>query len=59
MQGEAQLREQKRQYEKQLKDSTDLNLLLRTMLQVEEDHGIHLTKKSFRRPCAGWRPKKD
>ena len=48
---ETQLRDQKRLYEKQLKDRTDLNLLLRTMLQVvEEDHGIPLPKKSFRRP---------
>ena len=57
---ETQLREQKKQYEKQLKDSTDLNLLLRTMLQVvEEDHGIPLPKKSFRRPFPDWRTKKD
>jgi transposase len=57
---ETQLREQKKQYEKQLKDGTDLNLLLRTMLQVvEEDHGIPLPKKSFRRPFPGWRTKKD
>ena len=56
---ETALREQKKQYEKQLKDSTDLNLLLRTMLQVvEEDHGIPLPKKSFRRPFAAWGPKK-
>ena len=48
---ETALREQKQQYEKQLKDATELNLLLRTMLQVvEEDHGIALAKKSFRRP---------
>ena len=61
---ETALREQKKQYEKQyekqLKDSTDLNLLLRTMLQVvEEDHGIPLPKKSFRRPFPSWRAKKD
>lgn len=57
---ETQLREQKKQYEKQLKDSADLNLVLRTMLQVvEEDHGIALPKKSFRRPFPGWRTKKD
>ena len=56
---ETALREQKKQYEKQLKDSTDLNLLLRTMLQVvEEDHGIPLPKKSFRRPFAAWGPKR-
>ena len=56
---ETALREQKKQYEKQLKDSTDLNLLLRTMLQVvEEDYGIPLPKKSFRRPFAAWGPKK-
>ena len=56
---ETALREQKNQYEKQLKDSVDLNLLLRTMLQVvEEDHGIPLPKKSFRRPFAAWGPKK-
>ena len=54
------LREQKKQYEKQLKDSADLNLLLRTMRQVvEEDHGIPLPKKSFRRPFPGWRVTKD
>ena len=54
------LREQKKKYEKQLKDSTDLNLLLRTMLQVVvEDHGIPLPKKSFRRPFPSWRVKKD
>ena len=54
------LREQKKQCEKQLKDGTDLNLLLRTMLQVvEEDHGVPLPKKSFRRPFPGWRAKKD
>ncbi len=57
---ETQLREQKRQHDKQLKDATDLNLLLRTMLQVvEEDHGIPLPKKSFRRPFPGWRTTKD
>ena len=57
---ETQLREQKKQYEKQLKDSTDLNLVLRTMLQVvEEDHGIPLPKKSFRRPFPGWRAKNE
>lgn len=57
---ETQLRDQKKQYEKQLKDSTDLNLLLRTMLQVvEEDHGIPLPKKSFRRPLPGWRTTKN
>ena len=57
---ETQLREQKRVAAKQLKDAQDLNLLLRTMLQVvEEDHGIALPKKSFRRPFPGWRAKKD
>ena len=57
---ETALREQKKQYEKQLKDSVDLNLLLRTMLQVvEEDHGIPLPKKSFRRPFPSWRTTKD
>lgn len=57
---ETQLRDQKKQYDRQLKDSTDLNLLLRTMLQVvEEDHGIPLPKKSFRRPFPSWRAKKD
>ena len=56
---ETALREQKKQYEKQLKDSTDLCLLLRTMLQVvEEDHSIPLPKKSFRRPFAAWGPTK-
>ena len=56
---ETQLRDQKRLLEKQLKDAQDLNLLLRTMLQVvEEDHGIPLPKKSFRRPFAAWGPKK-
>ena len=57
---ETQLREQKRLAAKQLKDAQDLNLVLRTMLQVvEEDHGIPLPKKSFRRPFPGWRAKKD
>ena len=57
---ETTLREQKRQYEKQLKDAQDLNLLLRTTLQVEvEDHGIRLPKKSFQRPFPNWRTKKD
>ena len=57
---ETALRDQKRQHVKQLKDAQDLNLLLRTMLQVvEEDHGIPLPKKSFRRPFPGWRAKKD
>ena len=57
---QTQLRDQKKQYEKRLKDSTDLNLLLRTMRQVvEEDHGIPLPKKSFRRPFPSWRAKKD
>ena len=57
---ETQLREQKQLAAKQLKDAQDLNLLLRTMLQVvEEDHGIPLPKKSFRRPFPGWRVKKD
>jgi len=56
---ETALREQKNQYEKQLKDSTDLNLVLRTMLQVmEQDHGMPLPKKSFRRPFAAWGPTK-
>jgi len=53
------LREQKRLAAKELKDAQDLNLLLRTMLPVvEEDHGIPLPKKSFRRPFAAWGPKK-
>ena len=56
---ETALREQKNQYEKQLKDSTDLNLVLRMMLQVmEQDHGMPLPKKSFRRPFAAWGPTK-
>ncbi len=56
---ETELREQKRLSAKQLKDATDLNLLLRTMLQVvEEDHGIPLPKKSFRRPFPSWRAPK-
>ena len=56
---ETQLREQNRLAAKELKDAQDLNLLLRTMLQVvEEDHGIPLPKKSFRRPFAAWGPKK-
>ncbi len=56
---ETQLRDQKRQHAKELKDAADLNLLLRTMLQVvEEDHGIPLPKKSFRRPFPGWRTPK-
>lgn len=57
---ETQLRDQQQAYAKQLQDAQDLNLLLRTMLQVvEEDHGIALPKKSFRRPFPGWRTKKD
>ena len=57
---ETALRDQKKQYDKQLKDSADLNLLLRTMLQVvEEDHGIPLPKKSFRRPYPSWRMTKN
>jgi transposase-like protein len=56
---ETELREQKRLSAKQLTDATDLNLLLRTMLQVvEEDHGISLPKKSFRRPYPSWRTTK-
>ena len=56
---ETELRAYKQLSEKQLKDALDLNLLLRTMLQVvEEDHGIPLPKKSFRRPFPGWRAKK-
>ena len=56
---ETQLREQKRLAAKEVKDAQDLNLLLRTMRQVvEEDHGIVLPKKSFRRPFAAWGPKK-
>jgi transposase-like protein len=56
---ETALRDQKRQYAKQLKDAADLNLLLRTMLQVvEEDHGIPLPKKSFRRPFPSWQATK-
>ena len=56
---ETQLRGQKRLAAKEVKDAQDLNLLLRTMRQVvEEDHGIVLPKKSFRRPFAAWGPKK-
>ncbi len=56
---ETQLREQKRLAGKELKDAQDLNLFLRTMLQVaEEDHGIPLPKKSFRRPFPSWSAKK-
>ena len=56
---ETQLREQNHLAAKELKDAQDLNLLLRTMLQVVEgDHGIPLLKKSFRRPFAAWGPKK-
>ncbi len=56
---ETQLREQQRRAAKELKDAQDLNLLLRTMLQVvEEDHSIPLPKKSFRRPFPGWSAKK-
>jgi transposase-like protein len=56
---ETQLRDQKRQYEKQLQDSAALNLLLRTMLQVvEEDHDIPLPKKSFQRPLPVSKPPK-
>ena len=56
---ETQLREQKRHYEEQLRDEREKNLLLRTMLQVEEeDHGIALPKKSFRRPFAASKPPK-
>ena len=56
---ETELREQKKVAAKELKDAQDLNLLLRTMLQVvEEDHGIVLPKKSFRRPFPGWSTKK-
>lgn len=56
---ETELRDQKKQAAKQLKDAQDLNLLLRTMLQVvEEDHGIPPPKKSFRRPFPGWSAKK-
>ena len=56
---ETQLRDQKRQHAKELQDAADLNLLLRTMLQVvEEDHGIPPPKKSFRRPFPGWRTPK-
>ena len=55
---EIELRE-KKLYTKQLNDSADPNLLLRTMLLVvEEDHGIPLPKKSFRRPLPGWRTTK-
>lgn len=57
---ETQLRDQKRLHAKQLTDEQDLNLLLRTILQVvEEDHGIPLPKKSFHRPFPGWRAKKE
>lgn len=57
---ETELRDQKKLAAKQLKDAQDLNLLLRTMLQVvEEDHGIPLPKKSFRRPFPSWSVKKN
>ncbi len=57
---ETQLREQKRHYEQQLRDEQQKNLLLRTMLQVvEEDHGITLPKKAFRRPFPGSKPPKE
>ena len=57
---ETQLRSQRHLAAKELKDAQDLNLLLRTMLQVvEEDHGIPLPKKSFQRPFPGWRTKKE
>ena len=56
---EIALREQKNQYGKQLKDSADLNLLLRAMRQeVEDHHGIPLPKKFFRRPFTAWGPTK-
>ena len=56
---ETELRDQKKQAAKQLQDAQDLNLLLRTMRQVvEEDHGIPLPKKSFRRPFPNWSAKK-
>uniref|UniRef100_UPI00191D076D helix-turn-helix domain-containing protein n=1 Tax=Hymenobacter rubidus TaxID=1441626 RepID=UPI00191D076D len=56
---ETELREQQRVAAKALKDAQDLNLLLRTMLQVvEEDHGIPLPKKSFRRPFPAAKPPK-
>jgi transposase-like protein len=56
---ETQLRDQKRQYEQQLLDEQQKNLLLRTMLQVvEEDHGIPLPKKSFQRPFPASNPPK-
>jgi transposase-like protein len=56
---EAQLREQKRQYEKQLREEQEKGLLWRTMLQVvEEDHGIPLPKKSFPRPFPASKPPK-
>ena len=53
---EPELREQKQLTAKQLRDTRELNLLLHTMLQLEEDHGIPLPKKSFRRPLPGWLP---
>lgn len=54
---ETQLREQKRVYEKQLADEQQKGLLWRTMLQVvEEQHGIPLPKKSFRRPFPSSKP---
>ena len=57
---ETPLREQKRLAAKERKDAQALNLLLRTRRQVEEeDHGIPLPKKSFRRPFPGWRAKKE
>ncbi len=57
---ETALLEQNKLAAKELEDAQDLNLLLRTMLHVvEEDHGIALPKKSFRRPFPGWLAKKD
>lgn len=48
-----------KQLEKQLCEEQEKNLLLRTMLQVvEEDHGIPLPKKSFRRPFPASPPRK-
>ncbi|GAA4004535.1 hypothetical protein GCM10022408_15420 [Hymenobacter fastidiosus] len=53
---QTELHDQRCLSDKALKDARDLNLLLCTMLQVEEeDHGIPLLKKSFCRPFPAWR----
>ena len=55
---ETAISEQKRLSAKALKDAWDLNSVLRSMLQLEDDHGILLPKKSFRRPFpSGQAPK--